>query len=89
MNRILRDILSGVDNNSIDSGRVIWVVGAATFILSSVGFQGAAIYRGQSFDPFQFCTGFGAGFGAVLAAGGWGVAKKDKALAEVQQQVAA
>ncbi|WP_242136999.1 hypothetical protein [Sphingomonas sp. TREG-RG-20F-R18-01] len=73
MNRILRDILSGADNHSIEAGRVLWVIGC----LSMVVFEGVAIgVKGQAFDPVTF----GLGFASLLAAGGFGIAQKDKAL---------
>lgn len=80
MHRVLRDIFSGVDNQSIEAGRVIWVLGSLAFIVSFIAYAGIAIAKGQPFNPIEYGTGFGGGFAAVLAAGGFGIAQKDKAL---------
>lgn len=82
MNTFLRNILTGADDTSFESGRVIWVFGALSFIVSFIVFQGIALWvKGQPFSPVEFGTGFGGGLGAVLAAGGFGIAAKDKATA--------
>lgn len=77
MSRILRDIFSGTDNEAIEAGRVLWVIG----VLALIAYQGVAIWwKDQPFSP----TEFGLGLGGILAAGGFGVAQKDKALAKVK-----
>lgn len=88
MGRLLRDIFSTVDSDAFEAGRVLWVLGVVGLIISTIGYQGYALYLGQTFDPLQFATGFGTGVAAMLAAGGWGVAKKDKARAEAQATTA-
>ena len=73
MGRILRDIFSGVDNNSIEAGRVLWFIS----VLSLIAYQGVALaFKNQTFGPIEF----GTGLAALLAAGGFGIAQKDKAL---------
>lgn len=81
MGRILRDILSGTDNETVEAGRVLWVIS----VLSLIVFQGVAIWwKDQTFSP----TEFGLGIGGILAAGGVGVAQKDRALAKVKESEA-
>jgi hypothetical protein len=75
--RILRDLFSGTDNNSIEMGRTLW----ALSVLAAIVLQGVAVAKGQPFNAIEF----GGGVAALLAAGGFGVAQKDKALAKVQE----
>ncbi len=72
--KFLRDLLTNVSGEHYELGRV----GLALFILAAIGFQGFALYKGQSFDPISFATGAG----ALLAAGGFGIAQKDIARAK-------
>lgn len=67
------DLFSTTDNAGWELGRILWCVGT----LALVGFQGFAIWKAQTFDPLQF----GTAVAAILAAGGFGVAQKDKARA--------
>lgn len=53
-----------------EMGRILWFVGA----IGALGFQGYALYIGQAFDPLQFAGGYA----TILAAGGFGIAQKDK-----------
>lgn len=76
--RLFRTLFSTVDNQHPELGRVLWGFGALAMIV----YQGAAIFaRGQTFSPIEF----GTGFAALLAAGGFGIAAKDKARAQAQQ----
>ena len=63
MKKFLIQVLTGIDNETFDIGRVLWALGALTFL-------GLAIYavaiKGQAFDAMTY----GAGLGTVLAAGG-------------------
>lgn len=78
--RILRDLFSGVDNHAFELGRALW----ALSILSILGYQGYALLLGQEFHPLEF----GGGLATVLAAGGFGVAAKDKAKGEIDANCA-
>lgn len=70
--RIFRHFFTGKDNQSFELGRALWALGT----IAMVAYQGVAIwYKGQPFSPIEF----GTGFGAILAAGGVGIAAKDAA----------
>jgi hypothetical protein len=69
---VFRQWFTGKDNSSFEIGRALWALGTVAMIV----FQGVAIwFKGQAFSPVEF----GTGFGAILAAGGVGVAAKDAA----------
>lgn len=68
---LLRGFFTGRDNQSGEIGRVLWALG----FVSLCAFQGWAMHRGQTFDPMTFSGGVA----AILAAGGFGIAQKDKA----------
>lgn len=66
-------ILKGI-GGQFELGRVLWAFSA----LSMVVYQGVAIgFNHQNFSPVEF----GAGCAAILAAGGFGIAAKDKGVA--------
>lgn len=58
----LKQLFTGVDNQTLDLGRVLWAAGAITFMGTAV----YAVWKGQPFAPQDY----GIGLGAVLAAGG-------------------
>jgi len=66
----IKSAFTGKDNNTIDLGRVLWAKMSLVFCGASI----YAIYNGQAFDPSMW----GVGAGAVLAAGGAGIAAKAK-----------
>jgi len=69
---IFRQWFTGKSNDSFELGRALWALGTLAMIV----FQGVAIwFKGQAFSPVEF----GTGFGAILAAGGVGIAAKDAA----------
>jgi hypothetical protein len=81
VNTFIRNILTGTDNQSWEMGRLLW----ALCVLAMIGYQGVALWwKGQAFNPVEF----GGGIAAVLAAGGVGIAAKDRALAKVQESAA-
>lgn len=61
-------------SGSPEMGRILWFLGA----IGAISFQGYALYAGQNFDPLQFAGGYA----TLLAAGGFGIAQKDKVRAE-------
>lgn len=69
--QFIEDILKGPGNRAWEIARV----GLAGGIVSMLGFQGFAIFSGQTFDP----TNFGIGYAALLAGGGAAAAAKDMA----------
>jgi len=60
--QMLKNTFTGKDNETIDIGRIIWMLGALSFL----GCAFYSIYKGQAWDAIAF----GTGFGAVLAGGG-------------------
>jgi hypothetical protein len=71
MVKFVRDLFTGPSNLYYDLGRV----GLAFSLLSAVAYQGWALFQGQAFDALVF----GTGCAAILGAGGFGIAQKDKA----------
>ncbi len=59
---IIRDLFSGKDNYSLDIGRILWTIGV-------IEFMGITFYSIVADKNFDFIA-WGAGFAAVLAAGG-------------------
>lgn len=70
MSSLLKDLLTGIDGESYDIGRVLWFCCGIAFIL----FTGYDVYHGGHFDP----NNFGIGSGAILGGGGAGVGLKAK-----------
>ena len=71
MARFFRELLTSSDNHTFELGRALW----ALSVIALLAFQGVAIVmKGQAFNPVEF----GAGVAAILAAGGFGIAAKDK-----------
>jgi hypothetical protein len=69
---ILRHWFTSKDNQSFELGRALWALGT----LALIAYQGLALWwRAQAFSPIEF----GTGLAAILAAGGFGIAAKDKA----------
>jgi NO-binding membrane sensor protein with MHYT domain len=72
LKRILREWFTGTNNIEYELGRALW----AMSFLAMIAYQGIAIFvNNQDFDPVSF----GGGVAAILAAGGAGVAMKDRA----------
>ena len=59
---MFKHAFTGVDNETIDIGRVLWAVGCLSFL----GCAFYSLYKGQTFDA----VAFGTGFGLIMAAGG-------------------
>lgn len=72
----LSHLLRGV-TGEYELGRALWAAATLALIL----YQGAAIWvLGQQFSPVEF----GTGAAAILAAGGFGIAAKDRGVAKAQ-----
>lgn len=71
-------MFNGISGNP-EMGRILWFVGA----VGAIGFQGYALYAGQNFDPLQFAGGYA----ILLAAGGFGIAQKDRVRAGMTENV--
>lgn len=67
------NIIRGV-TGEVELGRVLWALAT----LALIAYQGLAIFvTKQNFSPIEF----GTGAAAILAAGGFGVAAKDRGVA--------
>lgn len=75
--RVIRGWFTGPDNVDYEMGRLLWFLG----VIAQIGYQGYAIYQGQTFNALEF----GGGLAATLALGGYGVAVKDRAKAEAAE----
>lgn len=71
MKRILHDWFTGPNNDYFEAGRFLWFLS----VIAAIGYAGAHLVLNGIFDILEF----GGGIGALLAAGGWGVATKDRA----------
>lgn len=67
---IIKDILTGIDGQSYDIGRVLWSVGVVSYII----YGGWHLFLDHLYNPLDY----GAGFGAILAGGGAGIGLKAK-----------
>ncbi|MCE9566381.1 MAG: amino acid ABC transporter substrate-binding protein [Planctomycetes bacterium] len=68
--QFITDCITGIDGESADIGRVLWVLGALAFLGLSV----YAVLKSGTFDGM----GFGAGYGGVLGGGGAAIGMKAK-----------
>lgn len=68
---VLKGWFTGADNCSFEIGRALW----ALCIVGLLVFEGAAVFGNLHFDA----TGYATAAAAILAAGGFGIAAKDKA----------
>lgn len=66
----IKDVLTGIDNQTHDIGRHALFIGIVTFVFCTVW----TVVKGGPFD-YQ---AFGIGFGALCAGGGAGIALKSK-----------
>ncbi|MBB5684280.1 hypothetical protein [Sphingobium boeckii] len=77
----LSQILKGI-SGEFELGRMLW----AFMGMALVAYQGIDVfYNKQPFNPVEF----GAGAAAILAAGGFGIAAKDKGVAKAAAETSA
>ena len=67
---LIKDILTAKDGESYDIGRVLWIIGALSFIGLSI----YDIYRGNPFNPLNW----GTGFGGIMGGGGAAIGLKSR-----------
>ena len=67
--RMIKDLFTGIDGETQDPARWLWILGAVTFLL----FAGYSVYNTGKFDMMAF----GMAYGALLAGGGAGVKIKE------------
>lgn len=68
---LLKHCFTESDNLTFDLGRILWGIGGLIFFGISIY---AVIFKGQSWDPIAW----GTGFGGVLAGGGATIAIKSR-----------
>lgn len=61
-NKLIKDCFTGRDNQTIDVGRVLWVIGFFVFL----GLCITEVIRGHDFKPLEYAGGMG----TILACGG-------------------
>lgn len=69
-----KDILTGTSNLQYEISRVLSLAAVASYI----AYSGFHLFVNKTFDPLNY----GAGFGAILLAAGFGTAAKDRAKTE-------
>lgn len=77
ISEMLKNTFTGVDNETIDIGRVLLAMGCLSFL----GCAFYSLYKGQTFDA----VAFGAGFSALLAGGGLGIKLKENTEPKTKQ----
>lgn len=60
-NKLLKHILTSYDNQTYDTGRVL----AFLYFLSTIIFQGWAVFHGLAFDPQAYLLGGGGFLGGL------------------------
>ena len=73
--KVVNDFFTAPDNESYEAGRFLWFLS----VLSAIGYAGAHLWMNGEFSIVEF----GAGLGALLATGGWGIGAKDRAAKDV------
>ncbi|HWU35474.1 MAG TPA: hypothetical protein VN023_09600 [Methylovorus sp.] len=64
--KVIHDCLTGADGATYDPARVYGAMAVNVFLVNAL----YALYKGQTWDPVNYGTGFGillAGFGAAVA----------------------
>ena len=69
MNRIIKDLFTGIDGETHDPARWLWILGTCAFI----GFAGYEICKSGHFDMVNF----GIAYGTLLGGGAAGVKVKE------------
>lgn len=70
MNKFIKDMLTGIDGESYDIGRVLWAIA----FLVGIGLTIVAYLQGNKFD----LQTYGIGVGALLLSGSGGLKLKSK-----------
>lgn len=82
----LRDMFKGV-GGGFDTARILYFGSGIATIVAPVVFQAWALWKGQSWDPIAFCTGYGGALTAVVLGGAAGIRQKDKGVADAATQL--
>lgn len=70
MNKIINDMLTGLDGESFDIGRILWAAG----VISYIAYGGWHLFLNHLYNPMDY----GTGLGVVLAGGGAAIGMKAK-----------
>lgn len=54
MRRLIRHLISGADNDTVDVARVLWIVGVVAFL----GLCGYQVYKSGTFDMANFAVAY-------------------------------
>lgn len=73
------NFLKGIGNTHIELGRLTWFMGCAAMIF---GLVWSIVINKEAFLANSLT--FGGGFAAILAAGGFGIAAKEKGIADAK-----
>jgi hypothetical protein len=74
----IRHCFTGKDNATFDIARVLWALGAVTFVF----YVGWTVYRSGAFDA----QAYGTGFGLIMGGGGGSVWAKAKTEPEPKEE---
>lgn len=77
LRKILHDWFTGPCNDNYEMGRALWFLGAVAML----AFTGWHVHLNGQFDV----TDFGFAYAGLLAAGGFGIATKDKGAKEAKE----
>ena len=69
ISKFVNDCITGKDGKTVDPARVLWILGVLSFLI----FIGHHVYKTGEFNM----TDYGMAYGALLAAGGFGVKIKE------------
>lgn len=69
MNRIIKDLFTGIDGETHDPARWLWIIGVVCFL----GFAGYQVYKSGAFDLVNFSIAYG----TLLGSGAAGVKIKE------------
>lgn len=67
---MFKHLFTGIDNQTYDVGRVLWVMG----VIVLLGLSIVSVFLSHEFNAINF----GTGFGGILAGGGAGIGLKAK-----------
>ena len=65
-----------------DSARILYILGGLNGIISPVGFEVWAMWRGQPWDVAAYCLAYGGMLSAVISLGAYGIKTKDNGVAD-------
>jgi hypothetical protein len=76
--KFIKHSLTGIDGETYDPARILWVIGILTFLL----FTGYEVWHTQHFDMVNF----GLAYGGLLALGATGVKIKESTEPQISKE---